>query len=492
MDDTRPAREGVAGAMLTTAALIGLRLAAGAFLPLSSDEAYYWLWSKHLTAGYLDHPPAIAWLIRAGTALFGDTAFGVRFWPIMASAGASWFVWRAAAELLSSERAGAHAAVLFNLTLMVAVEMLAATPDAPALLGAAGLLFALVRVAGTGDGRWWIAAGIAGGIALLSKFTALFLAAGTFAWIVVEPSRRRWLASPWPYLGLLIAILLDLPNLIWNGQHGWETYAFQFARVSQGHFTLRYLGEFIGSQIVFASPFVFLLGVMALSRRRGDEALRLIALTMAPAIAYFLAHALHDRVQANWPSFLMPAFVVGAVAASRLVWPVWMTGATKLFGRAAAPVAAIMLVLAYGQALFAIVPMGRADPFARLLGFGIDALGHQVDQARTRIGARAVLVSDYATAGWLGFYLPSHSSVVVIGEPERWDFAASADPRSFSGPLLYAVEDRHDRRAQVAANAKDLAPVGTISRARRGVVIARYRLYRVEGLDGSLPMHKLP
>ena len=59
--------------------LIALRFVAGAVLPLSADEAYYWLWSKHLAAGYYDHPPAIAFLIRAGVTLFGDTSFGVRF-----------------------------------------------------------------------------------------------------------------------------------------------------------------------------------------------------------------------------------------------------------------------------------------------------------------------------------------------------------------------------------------------------------------------------
>jgi 4-amino-4-deoxy-L-arabinose transferase-like glycosyltransferase len=59
--------------------LIALRFVAAAVLPLSADEAYYWLWSRHLSAGYFDHPPAIAWCIRFGTLLFGDTSFGVRF-----------------------------------------------------------------------------------------------------------------------------------------------------------------------------------------------------------------------------------------------------------------------------------------------------------------------------------------------------------------------------------------------------------------------------
>ena len=51
--------------LLGVGALILLRGVMAGLLPLSADEAYYWLWSKHLAAGYFDHPPMIAWLIHA-------------------------------------------------------------------------------------------------------------------------------------------------------------------------------------------------------------------------------------------------------------------------------------------------------------------------------------------------------------------------------------------------------------------------------------------
>ena len=52
---------------LTVLALVVLRLVAAAWTPLTFDEAYYWMWSKHLAFGYYDHPPAVAFVIRAGT-----------------------------------------------------------------------------------------------------------------------------------------------------------------------------------------------------------------------------------------------------------------------------------------------------------------------------------------------------------------------------------------------------------------------------------------
>ena len=111
--------------------LIVVRAVAGAMLPASADEAYYWLWSLHPAAGYLDHPPAIAFLIRFGTALFGATPFGIRFGALLASMAATVFVWRSGAILAGEERTGVRAALYYNLTLTVAAA-LAATQGARA------------------------------------------------------------------------------------------------------------------------------------------------------------------------------------------------------------------------------------------------------------------------------------------------------------------------------------------------------------------------
>ncbi len=477
---------------LVIAALVVLRLVAGATLPLSSDEAYYWLWSKHLEAGYLDHPPAIAWLVRMGTALFGDTPFGVRLGAILSSAAASWFVWRGAADLLGDEQAGARAALWFNLTLMVAVEMLAATPDAPALLASAAFFYALVRVSATSDGRWWLAAGIAGGLALFSKFTALFLAAGALGWTIADPAARRWLVSPWTYAGAFIALVLYVPNLVWNAEHGWATYLFQFGRVSRGQFDPRYLAEFLAAQIGLCSPFIFLLGVMGFARVTRTENLRLVTAMLFPGIAFFLVHALHDRVQANWPSFLLPAFSIAAVVAREVDWSGVSLSLVSFAKRAATPVAAAILILAYAQALFGIAPIGRSDPLSRLLGVGLEDAAAKVDAVRTRTGANAILSTDYASAAWFAFYLPSHAPIIAVNETERWTFAREAGRRLLSGPLLYVAEAKRDEHQVLAKHFRQVIPLGEVLRRRGDVVIARYVLYQVSGFAGGALGYRLP
>src|SRR5260370_33878846 len=74
-------------------------------LELVGDEAYYWLWSRHLDVCYLDKGPVIAWIIAAGTALFGQTVLGIRFFAVILSSatgiGMYLFATRLCSDLVS-------------------------------------------------------------------------------------------------------------------------------------------------------------------------------------------------------------------------------------------------------------------------------------------------------------------------------------------------------------------------------------------------------
>src|SRR5258708_2824413 len=119
---------------VTILALVALRLVAAAWTPLTFDEAYYWMWSKGLAGGYYDHPPMVAFVIRLGTMIAGDTEFGVRLVSILLALPMSWAVYRSAAILFGGQRVAATAAILLNVTLMAAGGTLIVTPDAPVLV----------------------------------------------------------------------------------------------------------------------------------------------------------------------------------------------------------------------------------------------------------------------------------------------------------------------------------------------------------------------
>jgi 4-amino-4-deoxy-L-arabinose transferase-like glycosyltransferase len=468
-----------------------LRFAAGAVLPLSADEAYYWLWSRHLAAGYYDHPPLIAFAIRAGTALFGNTAFAIRCAGLALSVAASWAVWQTAKLTLPERPAAAWACLFFNLTLMVAVEAMAATPDAPVIAAAAFFLYFLARVEAGHGGQWWLAAGIAAGIGLLSKYTALFFGAGALVWLLADPRGRRWLLSPWPYAGGLIALLIFLPNLLWNARHDWMTFAFQFGRVDRGPFTLRFLGEFVAAQFGMATPFIFILALFGLFVRDGRS--RLAAAMIWPAAAYFLFHALHDRVQGNWPSFLFPALALCAADAMFRIYPTgWRARLVEFSRKAAVPVAALMLGLVYLQAVTGILPLGRKDPLQRLLAFGFAQTANDIVAVAQKHHAVALLTTEYKTTAWLRYYLLKENvAVVPVDEPWRWLMTPSASKALLSQPLLYVANVRQDGVATVAQMFDTVRDCGTVTRSRGNQPIDRYRLYCVSGakpgVQGRIP-----
>ena len=435
-------------------ALLVLRAIMAAKLPLSADEAYYWLWSLHPATGYFDHPPMIAWLIRAGTTLFGATPFGVRFAGIVLSLPASWFVWRAAALILKDENRAGLAVLFFNLTLMASVELLAATPDMPSLATSAAFVYFLARVQQSGDGRAWLGAGAAAGLGLLSKYSALFLGGGALVWLMVDRDARKWLLSPWPYLGACVALAIFAPNLMWQAQHHWQTFLFQFGRIGNGHFTLRFIGEFLAAQFGLASPLIFLLMAVGLWRatrsfdgrfgsrqRDGNDRLMLAALVWV-GLGYFFQHALHDRVQGNWPCFLYPALAILAADAFAASGPVW-----RKLSILAAPVAAALLLAVYLQALLSWMPV-KKDPLARILGREFAPIGDVVAALVTAHLADAVLTTDYETTAWLRFTHPE-IKVVQLNEVQRYPEAPAANAALLARPLIYLAELRRDQHPLV-------------------------------------------
>ena len=421
-------------------ALLILRAVMAAQLPLSADEAYYWLWSQHLAAGYFDHPPMIAWLIRAGTALFGDTPFGVRFAGVLLSLPASWFVWRAAGLILKDATRAGMAVLFFNLTLMASVELLAATPDMPSLVTSAAFVYFLARVQHRGESRAWLAAGIAAGLGLLSKYSALFLGAGALVWLILDRDARKWLLSPWPYAGAVLALAIFAPNLAWQSQHHWQTFLFQFGRIGAGHFTLRFVGEFLAAQIGLASPLVLLLMAAGLWRatRPGSDRL-MLAILIWTGLGYFFQHALHDRVQGNWPCFLYPALAILAADAFALTGVFWRR--VSVF---AAPLAALLLLAVYLLAVWTPDIKGLKNPLARILGREFAPIGEVVAALVKAHLADAVLTTDYQTTAWLRFNYPG-LKVVQLNEPQRYPDAPAAGTVLLARPLIYLAEFRRDQ-----------------------------------------------
>ena len=142
------------------AAMTVMRLVYAAALDLRTDEAYYWTWSKESALSFLDHPPMIAWFIRFGTAIFGDTALGVRFAGIVAMLVTQLLLADIVRRVTHDVRAVIFALLMPEAALYYGLLMAKVAPDTALIPFAVAMLWSLVRLNESGDARWWLAAGL--------------------------------------------------------------------------------------------------------------------------------------------------------------------------------------------------------------------------------------------------------------------------------------------------------------------------------------------
>lgn len=471
----RPVWAGSVGAVLVlVAALTVLRLWAAGTLGLAADEAYYWIWSQNLAFGYFDHPPMVAVLIRASTAVFGDTEFGIRWLSVLLGAAASLGVWRLVWRLTEDRAAAIAGAGLVQATLFLGAGAMLVTPDTPLVLFWTLALLALVEVWRTGQGRWWLAAGLSVGLAFVSKYTAVFLGLAILMWVVLVPELRRWLRSPWPYAGGILCLLVMAPVLWWNLAHGGASLTKQFGRAVPKAFDPRFVPEFIAGQAALLTPLVgvvVLWGLWVAARRAVAErepGAVLITVSVLPLLAYLLWYALFDRVQGNWTACLLPASIAAAVIGTKALPSAPAVATIVRASLRWSVVTGVLLGLfVIGHAAFRLAPLA-IDPTGQLHGWRAAAAA--VEAAAERAGAATIATASYTTTAHLRFYGSGRPPVVQLGERLRYAMEPAPDDAAIAArPVLVVVESRRD--ADVAARLRDLyrvvEPAGTVDRQWR-------------------------
>ena len=491
-------RRFVTNTVLTVAALVALRLVAAAFTPLTFDEAYYWMWSRHLAGGYYDHPPMVAFVIRAGTLIAGDSEFGVRLVSILLALPMSFAIYRSTEILFGGTRTASSATILLNVTLMAAVGTLIVTPDSPLLVAASFVLFFLAKVLETGRGVWWLAVGAAAGCALLSKYTAMFFGPAILIWLIAVPKLRHWLLSPWLYLGGLVALLLFAPVILWNADHQWVSFIKQLGRARIEDFRPAFIAELVPTQVGFATPLVFILGAMGLHAMawRNSEAhaaRTLINSTFWTIVAYFVWHSLHARVEANWFAPVYPPFAVAAAVAANLTpWEGNRRDLADFCRRWAAPSGIVLFALLIVQANTGMLSFYRRDATVRSVGVGWPEIAREIEATRLRVGATCVLAPDYGTTSWLAFYLPKDSCVAQQAQRIRWVNGPEPAAAALQGKLLYVDDFVPEGRPFLKDFFARVEKVGEVHRKRGPLVVETYLLELLEQPKGGDPFDRTP
>jgi 4-amino-4-deoxy-L-arabinose transferase-like glycosyltransferase len=320
------------GLRLCLWALVALTLVRVAVLFASSleiypDEAQYWLWSRHLDFGYFSKPPMIAWAI-ALTTVSGDSEALVRL-------SGPLFHFVAAMALFGTGRklygpwTGVAAAALYSLMPGVQQSSFIISTDAPLLCFLSLALLAYATLQST-EHRVRTAAGLGAalGLAMLSKYAALYAVVGILLHLALSAqARKAWtLKAAGTAVGVFLLVLS--PNLAWNAAHHFATIGHTAANADWGAgklFSLSELGEFVASQFGVFGPIPFAVLAVGLVlgavRRRLSGPDLLLACLTAPPLVVVLVQAFISRANANWAA---SAYVAGSVLVAA-----WLTQPPK-------------------------------------------------------------------------------------------------------------------------------------------------------------------
>ncbi len=414
--------------LAVAAATVALHLAFAAGYGYHRDELYFLAESKRLAWGFVSEQPfvpAVGWLSRT---LFGDSVVGLRLWPALAGAGvvviasllAHAFGGRTTAQLTAGICAGTSTIglTLFHLYGPTAFDQLAW----------AGCLLILVKLLSgparsdsgariDADPRWWLGFGAVAGLGLWNKDTLVLLAIALVVAIVLTPSRRSWLRSPWPWAGGLLAVLIVSPNLLWQAANDWPM--FQVAgSISDGQGGLTSALLYLPMQVLTMNPLlapVWMAGLWWLWRSATFRPLAWMYLVLLVLLA-----AIGGRSYYLLPMYV-PLFAAGAVAAQRWRW---------------GPVAAVVAAVVILPGALPVLPLTvqRSLPFTSINQVLADSIGWpemvaQIAAVRDALpaGEKAVaLTANYGEAGavellgtryGLGRPVSGHNSYWTWGGP---------------------------------------------------------------------------
>ncbi len=475
-----------------------LRLLYAGSVELLPEETYYWNYSQHLDIGYLDHPPLVAWLIRLGTLVFGQTEFGVRAGALCCGAITLVFVYRLARNLFGE--ASALAAVVLAQTLpFFFLSGFLMTPDAPLTAAWAASLYYLERaLIAERPGAWW-RAGICLGLGMISKYSIALLAPVTLAFMLWDPKSRRWWRHFEPYMAALLALAVFSPVIVWNAQHDWASFAFQTSRrlAEAPQFALHKL---IAAALVLITP----TGVVAVAAAllRGSHAVKgvnddpqatrrrlFMNLAILVPLSVFVAFSLRHEVKLDWTGAMwtaaLPALGCSMIAAGlnvgglgawiRSAWAPTIMTTLLIYGALLHYLVLGLPGVGYGKHI-ELVPVGWRDVTRHVL--------RAADDYRQETGRDALIVGmdRYAIASEVAFYgrRQLHSTVETMNSYlfdgmslmyGRWTQPESQQHRDL---LLVAFSAGELQGPEIESHVKRLGPIEDVVLMQDGSVIRHY------------------
>jgi hypothetical protein len=442
------------------------------------DALYYLACSEHLDWGYVDQPPLIAVLAWIARHTFGTSLRALLLWPALAGCGRI-FLTAAFARELGAKRFGtALAAVLAAVPAVWLVIDHQFAMNAFEPLFWTGCAFALLRMIRTGDPRWWLAFGAIGGLGLENKYSIGFFAAALLLGLLLTP-QRKLLWTPWLLAGGGVALLIFLPNLLWNIHHHWPFLELMRNIRASGRDVVLPPLAYLGQQALMMAPqtlpfWLAGLGFYFFSRRA--LAYRMFGWAFVLTIAFFLL--MHGKDYYSAPAYPM-MLAAGAVATEMFFDSARFAARPKLRARLQGATFRVLVAMSLVVSLLVlpVLPLEKFIAFQKWIGiepsrternqigvllpqyyadeFGWPEMVEQVarvyhslppeEQAKT-----AIYTENYGEAGAIDFFGPRYGLPKAICAHQNYFLWG---PREYTGVVMILVgsQDIEEARSHFAS-----------------------------------------
>src|SRR5437762_843942 len=417
-------------------ALTAIRLSLLATTDLEFDEAHYWMWSERLAPAYFSKGPAIAFVMRASTAVFGANEFGVRFFSPILAAETSVLLFYFARRLFNATTAS-WAVVALNVTPIFNIGAFLMTIDALSVFFWLATMFTFwLALEKSPHFSWyWPLTGLLIGLGFLSKYTNALELVSILLVLAFAPRLRQEFKLPGLYSLLVLFALCTVPPIVWNAQHAWITLVHLRSRGSLEHgfgFHPVEVISFLGQHFLAYSPFLFLAlawGVIG-SWRRVNQQFKVLFLMWfgLPVFLFYLLLSVNKAAAPNWDGLAFLGFGLLAI----YFW--WERLEASVMLRLGAVVAILVGLIMSEIALDTDVvraagfKLERPDPSDRMRGWKspTSALEEMRNDLETKLGEKLFLIAEARDrASEISFYLrdkrvegPGHPPVYI---PESQD-----------------------------------------------------------------------
>ncbi len=464
---------------------------------LAGDEAQYWDWSRRLALGYYSKPPLIAYVIDLLTGAAGNKEWAIRTGAVLFSSAAVAVVYALTLRIARNERAAllaALASIAMPFTWAGSVIM---TIDPLLVFFWALVMYTFHRAVNDEERFWWLV-GAALGFGMLAKYTMVLLAAGLGLYLLLVD--RRWWRTRWPWLAVVVALVMQSGVIYWNWQHDWVSFRHTAAIGADEQVTaiesIGYFLEYLGGQFGAVSPILLVLFLWAMGwcakRFRTDRDAAFLVLSFISLFGFYALVAFTRRANVNWP---VAAY---AAAAPALGW-MWYARPRGRWARGW-----LVAGLALGAALgigarstdllyVAGVPVNPdKDPTNKLRG------GRELGAALAKhidAGADApFFFSDrYQLTAWAAFYTPGKPRVYCANLGDRrynqydlwdgWDGLTGRDGIFVTGGddirARWLIADMIFKGAFTSGEYLE-----TVEVRRGGTLIRTYTISRLHGYTG--------